>query len=252
MGLVSSKLSARSIWVCSLSAGTVAIAAYYVYKKTAFSDDTVDSSDVNMAKRISGGYSDWQYAALGIPPPKRNNNYVIASTSTSTAQSPCSSLSSQSLGTGTSQVSSNYCPVYPTSRSIGNSEYNLAYDIEAAMKLEGVSLIDTHCHWDFIFGRIFLLQQERFTIKEFIRRYNHLFPMSYSGCIAVFCEPAKWLRVRHILNLSFLKKIVKFKKSPRKYFPSSFPSKIKLTSKNILFPFPIFFWENTQCAVDLL
>ena len=63
------------------------------------------------------------------------------------------------------------------------------------MKLETVpsanGLIDTHCHLDFIFDRI----PERFlNFKAFKQYYHEEFPESFSGCIAVFCNPHNWCK----------------------------------------------------------
>jgi hypothetical protein len=81
--------------------------------------------------------------------------------------------------------------------SVCESQNPLDYDIEAAMDISNPrSLIDTHCHLDFISNRMFFSHGQRLnTFKEFKFKHRSTFPKSYEGCIAVFCEPSKWLKV---------------------------------------------------------
>jgi hypothetical protein len=90
--------------------------------------------------------------------------------------------------------------------SVCESQNPLDYDIEAAMDISNPrSLIDTHCHLDFISNRMFFSHGQRLnTFKEFKFKHRSTFPKSYEGCIAVFCEPSKWLKVIQLVLLLLL------------------------------------------------
>ena len=72
-----------------------------------------------------------------------------------------------------------------------SKDSSLDYKKEILLNLDSSGLIDTHCHLDFIFDR---LQQpnKMNTLKSLKQHYNQEFPKSFSGCVAVFCEPKKW------------------------------------------------------------
>ena len=70
----------------------------------------------------------------------------------------------------------------------------LDYNKEVLKNLDFSGLIDTHCHLDFLFDRLRLQKGEKFsTFRAFKQEYIQEFSeKSFSGCIAVFCEPQKW------------------------------------------------------------
>jgi len=70
----------------------------------------------------------------------------------------------------------------------------LDYNKEVLKSLDFSGLIDTHCHLDFLFDRLRFQKGEKFsTFKAFKQEYIQEFSeKSFSGCIAVFCEPQKW------------------------------------------------------------
>ena len=70
----------------------------------------------------------------------------------------------------------------------------LDYDKEVLKSLDFSGLIDTHCHLDFLFDRLRSQKGEKYsTFKAFKQEYIQEFSeKSFSGCIAVFCEPQKW------------------------------------------------------------
>ena len=71
----------------------------------------------------------------------------------------------------------------------------LDYNLEALACVEATGLIDTHCHLDFIFRRLHVKEKYFPSFKAFKQQYIKEFPeKSFSGCIAVFCEPSKWGR----------------------------------------------------------
>ena len=54
-------------------------------------------------------------------------------------------------------------------------------------ELSKVPFIDSHCHLDLLFERS--LHTGTF---EVFRKKTANFPMNYSGCVAVFCQPKAW------------------------------------------------------------
>jgi len=70
----------------------------------------------------------------------------------------------------------------------------LDYNKEILKNLDFSGLIDTHCHLDFLFDRLRFQKGEKFsTFRAFKQEYIQEFSeKSFSGCIAVFCEPQKW------------------------------------------------------------
>ncbi len=70
---------------------------------------------------------------------------------------------------------------------------HLGYDLAGAMTIQGVPLIDTHCHIDFIFKRLY--PNQPLTFAEFRQEFHTTFPRSLHSVVAVFCQPDKWLKV---------------------------------------------------------
>lgn len=78
----------------------------------------------------------------------------------------------------------------------------LDYDISQAMNGIHHGLVDSHCHIDFIFARMKQRYNKSFsTFQEFMEKFSSEFPPSFGGCIAVFCEPSKWMKVRKIAKI---------------------------------------------------
>lgn len=76
-----------------------------------------------------------------------------------------------------------------------DKECDLDYDTAGLTNIATYGLIDSHCHLDFIFSRLQGLPESPSTFKEFKKQFKDEFPLrSFSGCIAVFCEPAKWMK----------------------------------------------------------
>lgn len=70
-----------------------------------------------------------------------------------------------------------------------------SYDIRSAMALsgEGIHLVDSHCHIDFIFRRLTPCPS---SFSNFFSWYRSTFPNSLHSIVAVFCQPKIWGKVR--------------------------------------------------------
>ena len=68
-----------------------------------------------------------------------------------------------------------------------------------------VNLVDTHCHIDFIFKRIYQNNphDELRTFRDLRMKYLDDFPYNFYGCVAVFCDPKNWLTVLIIRTYIF-------------------------------------------------
>ena len=80
------------------------------------------------------------------------------------------------------------------------------YDSENLKDVDCFGLIDTHCHLDFIFNRS---KHDYKSFEDFKTIHHKEFPKSFAGCIAVFCEPQKWMK------FGYEEKIMKVKFSAR-------------------------------------
>ena len=67
------------------------------------------------------------------------------------------------------------------------------YDLDKAMTSDKVVLVDSHCHVDFIFKRLYPPKLSSFT--ELRRKFRTTFPRGLTAIVTVFCQPEKWMRV---------------------------------------------------------
>ena len=82
--------------------------------------------------------------------------------------------------------------VHVKSTHLAMEESRYLYETEDLLSNEEPGLIDTHCHLDFIFQKLPRTAYSSF--EDFKIKHYKEFPMSFSGCIAVFCEPSKWMK----------------------------------------------------------
>ena len=66
-----------------------------------------------------------------------------------------------------------------------------------------IEMFDTHCHLDFMMGRLEKAEEEQefvgakglnfSTFEELKAKHPFEFPQNFKGCIAVFCKPDLWM-----------------------------------------------------------
>ena len=82
---------------------------------------------------------------------------------------------------------------------MGRGGTSVPYDIDSLLTTRlPVGFLDSHCHLDFLFKRDQASGSGRpsGSLSEYRRRAAATFPVSFAGCVAVFCDPNFWSRVR--------------------------------------------------------